>query len=281
MPYPQPDLTQKGAVYNAFAALSGAQRALVSQPQADDLYGTWITKALNAGDYLSVLAFITAWDQSQSLLDPTINSRDTAPPYGGFSSQAAWDLRRAAGDWINQYRDTYDQIQRATMLVTGGATALEAQAAQKTLTTPTQVQAFNDSLNQGKTVADATADAIAAGLNQKPPADDAWQVTGRENGGQSPLDPRVYVVDDFPGSYTGNDSGVIPGTPGDVAGALLPGSVASPGLPTPQDFTTPAPHTDFVQTLPVIPQRKPVPAWAWIAAGVAAVVILAKQKKGA
>ena len=284
MVYPPPDPTQKGTVYGRFQQLSGAERALVSQAQADALYGSWITQALNAGDYLSVLAFITAWDQSQPLLDPTINDRTTPAPYGGFSSQTAWDLRRAAGDWVNQYRDTYDQIQKAAMLLTGGAQAVAAQDAVKTLSTPVEVAAYTQALRQGATIEDALSTAAAAAQSVAAETPDMeWAAAGMQTGGQEPPPGTIYVVDSFDNTYGGTLDGILPGVANDAPGALLPGSVAAPGLPDTigqEPAPVPVPPQSNLPGLQLPKVARSTPAWAWIAAAVAAVVILSRKGKG-
>lgn len=276
--YPPPNPATYGSVYKGFQMLSGEQRALVSQPQADNLYGTYIVQALNAGDLLSVLAFQTAWDQSQPLLDPTINTRDTPAPYGGFSSQSWWDLRRASGDWVNQYRSAYDAYQRGVMEVTGGATALEAQAAQKTLTTNNQVAAFNDALRQGQTVQEATATALAA-PEGKPAPDDAWQVTPAYTGGQPSPEGTLYQIAEFDDSDPGPpETGVVQSVGLDAPGATLPGSY-SPGPP--QGAYTPAPVPVSVADGVIVPNKPDaIPKgilWGVVAAVVALVVLSRKD----
>lgn len=276
--YPPPNPATYGSVYKSFQMLSGEQRSLVSQPQADNLYGTYMIQALNAGDFLSVLAFQTAWDQSQALLDPTINTRDTAPPYGGFSSQSWWNLRRASGDYIQQYRSAYDAYNRSVMEVTGGSTALEAQAAQDNLTTNTQVAAFNEALRQGQTVQEATATALAA-PEGKPAPDDAWQLTPAYTGGQPSPVGTLYEIADFDGSDPGAPSvGVVQNVGIDAPGATLPGGYA-PGPP--QGTLTEAPVPISVADGVIVPNRPGatnVPnVLLWLAAAVVALVVLSRK----
>src|SRR5690606_2673987 len=145
----------------------------------------------------------------------------------------AWDLRRQVADWVGQNRAAFDAYQRSTMLVTGGAEALQAQAIEKTLATVVEKQAFNDALNQGQTVEDAQNYAIAAGQNIKPPADNAWMASGLEVGGESPTAGQVYVVDDFGGTYSGTNDGVTAEVAASAPNAILPGSIVTPPPPAP------------------------------------------------